>query len=41
VKIEENTMKQTTVVLNVEAEMTGDTGETADPLEILYDPVKT
>ena len=38
VKIEENSMIQTTMALNVEVEKIGDIGRTADPLEILYDP---
>jgi len=35
VKIEENSMKQAMMVLNVEVEKIGDTGETEDPLDIL------
>jgi hypothetical protein len=41
VKIEENSMIQTTRVLNVEAEKIEDIGRTADPLELLYDPANT
>jgi hypothetical protein len=37
-KIEENTMSQTTKALNGEVEKIGDTGETEDLLEISYDP---
>jgi hypothetical protein len=37
-KIEENTMIQTTKALNGEVEKIGDIGETADLLEISYDP---
>lgn len=37
-KIEEKSMIQTTMALNVEVEKIGDIGETADPLEILYYP---
>jgi len=39
VKIEENSVNQATMDLNVEVEKIGDTGETEDPLDILYDPV--
>jgi hypothetical protein len=38
VKIEENSNIQTTRALNVEVEKIGDIGETAELLEILYDP---
>jgi hypothetical protein len=41
VKIEENSMIQTTRALNVEVEKIGDIGRTADPLELLYDPANT
>jgi len=39
VKIEENSVNQATMDLNVEVEKIGDTGETEDPLDILYDPI--
>jgi hypothetical protein len=38
VKIEENSKIQTTRALSVEVEKIGDIGETADLLEILFDP---
>lgn len=41
VKIEENSMIQTTRALNVEVEKIGDIGRTADPLEHLYDTADT
>jgi hypothetical protein len=41
VKIEENSMIQTTRALNVEVEKIGDIGRTADPLELLYDTADT
>jgi hypothetical protein len=39
VKIEEHSMILTSKVPNVEVEKIGDIGETADLLDILYDPV--
>jgi hypothetical protein len=41
VKIEENSMIQTTRALNVEVEKIGDIGRTVDPLELLYDTADT
>ena len=41
VKIEENSMIQTTRAPNVEMEKIGDIGRTGDPLELLNDPANT